>query len=91
MFATLGHDKSVFVYRISTSESGAAPAGNEGDAAGGGGAGGAAGGEGLVVEVLRKKDLVSIPEAACFLDDGNRNRNRNDNRQHSRSRVLPRQ
>jgi len=70
MFATLGHDKSIFVYRIAASESGTVPAGDEGGAAAGGGAGGAAGCENLAVIVLRKKDLVSIPEAACFLDDG---------------------
>ena len=66
MFATLGHDKSIYVYKVSGMHSEALPAA---DAAGEGVGSGDQDEFGMTVEVIRKKDLVNIPEAACFLED----------------------
>ena len=74
LFATLGHDKTVCVYKISGLDSGAWLAADPACDGAGGGEGGEAPGVAVVgltveVEVFRKKALVNIPEAACFLDD----------------------
>ena len=61
LFATLGHDKCVHIYRVRA----AAPAPAEGQVEGEE----ARGGGGVEVELVRKKELVGIPEAACFLHD----------------------